>query len=97
MMRMVDMATNFWHATYLPNQSSKEMWNWIQDMWKLVYIELPDHIRGSQGSYLVSNEMSRNLVACGFSIEEAPIENPGTMRMEWILNVPLRASYQLIW
>lgn len=62
-------------------------------MWKLVYVGPPDHIRAEQGTNYIYKEMHINLDVYGVVLEEASIENTGTIGMAERYKDPLKAEF----
>lgn len=53
----------------------------------------PDQLAIDQGSSFVSKEMKENLVASGVTLEEAPIETPGSIGFFKIYHVPVCCAF----
>lgn len=53
----------------------------------------PDHISVYQGTAYVSKEMRENMAASSIHLEEAPIENPGSICVVEIYYEPFRSAY----
>lgn len=90
---MVDLATHFCAAGFLKNQSAKEVWKSIQRLWNWVYLGPPDHITVDQGSNYTSKEFRGCIESSGVKLEEAPIENPGSIGTVERYHAPLRAAF----
>lgn len=87
---IVDEAAQFCAASFLRNQSAKEIRNKIQHMWSLIYLGPPDYFVIDQGTAYKSKGMEEYLEALGACLDEAPIETPGeTVTMERY-HAPLR-------
>lgn len=41
---MIYMAMHFCAASFLKSQSTREIWNAILSLWRLVYVGPPDHL-----------------------------------------------------
>lgn len=76
---LVDEATHFSAASFLRSQSASETWKAILRLWIHSYMGPPDFLAVDQGSAYASREFKSTLEASGVRIEEAPIDNPGTM------------------
>ena len=93
---LVDESTHFTAAAFLTNQSSLEIWKAISRLWINTYIGPPDYLKVDQGSNYISNEMKANLSAAGITLEEAPIETPGSIGIVERYHAPLRKAYTKI-
>lgn len=96
-LQMVDLATHFCSDDFFKSQSTGDIWQSILMDWVHVYAVPPDPIHVDQLTSYKSTEMSSNMVAAGISLNEAPIETPGSIgtvdRYHW----PLRAAFTKIW
>ena len=92
-LHMVDEATHFSAACFLRNQSTSEIWKCIRKLWILTYMGPPDFLTVDQGTAYVSKEMKNNIAAAGIVLEEAPIENPGTIGVVERYHAPLKRAY----
>lgn len=53
----------------------------------------PDTLAFDQGSAYISKEMKQNIAADDIILEEAPIENPGSVGIVERYHAPLRREY----
>lgn len=79
MIHMVDEATDFTAAKFVKKPSAASIWRAIQHMWILTYMGPLDHLSVDHRSAYLSDEMGRNMAASKIQLDEAPIENPGTI------------------
>lgn len=93
---LVDESTHFTSACFLKNQCSSEIWKAITKLWFMTYMGPPDHLAVEQGSAYISKELKANIEASGINLEEAPIENPGSIGIVERYHAPLRRAYTKI-
>lgn len=90
---MVDAATHFCAASFLGRQSMKEIWNWMQHMWSLVYLAPPDVLVVEQGTTYNAKEMRETLKGHGVHLDRAAIEAPGAIGTVEGYHAQLRLMY----
>lgn len=95
-LHIIDEATHFTAATFLRKQTAAEIWTCITTLWMHTYMGPPDFLAVDQGSAYVSAEFKSKAVAYGITMEEAPIESPGTIGIVERYHAPLRASYMTV-
>lgn len=76
---MADEATHFCAESFLQNQSTKKIWNRIQDIWSFLYLGPPDLFVIDQGAAYTSENMKEALEAHSVRLGEAPINAPGAI------------------
>ena len=92
-LHMVDESTHYQAASFLKSQSTSEIWKSIQRLWILTYLGPPDYLSVDQGTAYISAEMKANLSASGITLNEAPIENPGSIGLVERYHAPLRCAF----
>lgn len=93
---LVDEGTHFAATCFLRSQSATDTWKAILRLWVHTYLGPPDFLAVDQGSAYVSREMKMAMDASGIRVEEAPVENPGTMGIVERYHAPLRSAYTKI-
>lgn len=93
-LHVVDEATHYSSARFLPNASAKEIWRALRRCWIEIYLGAPDFLRIDQGSSFTSAEFQGAATSQGISILEAPVESPSTMSHVERYHHPLRTAYE---
>lgn len=92
-LHLVDEGTHFTSAAFLKNQSTAEIWKTICRLWIHTYNGPPDFLAVDQGSAYISKEMKSKAAAAGITMEEAPIETPGSIGIVERYHAPLRMAF----
>ena len=90
---LVDESTHFTAACFLKKQTTEEIWRSIRRLWIMTYMGPPDFLAVDQGSAYISKETKSNMEAAGIILEEAPIENPGSIGVVERYHAPLKKAY----
>lgn len=93
-LHVVDEATHYSSALFLPNASAKEIWRALRRCWIEIYLGPPDFLRIDQGSSFTSAEFQGAAASQSISILEAPVESPSTMSHVERYHQPLRTAYE---
>ena len=78
-LHVIDEATHFSSATFLPRVTSKDVWKALLRTWIYTYMGPPDHLKIDQGSNFVSKEFKGSASVLGINLIEAPVESPASM------------------
>ena len=93
-LHVIDEATHFSSATFLPRVTSKDVWKALLRTWIYTYMGPPDHLKIDQGSNFVSKEFKGSASVLGINLIEAPVESPASMSVVERYHGPLRIAYQ---
>lgn len=91
-LHLVDEATHFTAAGFLPDQSTETVWRTIQRLWICTYLGPPDYLLIEQGSDYTSKKMRENAEGSVISLVEAPIESPTSIGLVERYHAPLRVA-----
>lgn len=85
---------HFLAACFLKPQTAAEIWKYIQNRWIPTYLGPPDSLEVELGSAYISKETRSIVEAAGIKVEDAAIENPGSIGTVERYHGPLRAAYK---
>lgn len=93
---MVDEATHYTAAAFLPSQSTADIWKILRELRMQTYAGPPDYLVVDQGTNYTSEEMKRKAEATGITMKEAPVESEGTIGVVECYHAPLKAAFERI-
>ncbi|KAI0991423.1 hypothetical protein K3495_g16764, partial [Podosphaera aphanis] len=93
---IVDEATRFQAAHWLPNISTQAIWNCIRRCWIDTYLGPPDIITHDAGTQFTSREFKQLAVSLGISTESVPVEAHNSIGIVERYHGPLKRAYLII-
>ena len=66
-LHVVDKATHFMAARFIPENLTETIWRTFLQMWVLVYLGPPDNLRHDQGTQFVSPKLQAMTAEAGIS------------------------------
>ncbi|EED15482.1 conserved hypothetical protein [Talaromyces stipitatus ATCC 10500] len=95
-LHIIDEATRFNAARWLPNISSSATWDALRAAWIDTYLGPPDLIATDAGKNFVSKEFSQLATSIGTTVKSVPIEAHWSIGMVERYHAVLRRAYTII-
>ena len=92
-LHVVDRATHFQAARFIPDDSTETIWRTFMQMWVLVYLGPPDNLRHDQGTQFVSPKLQAMAAEAGISCRPVGIEGAHAMGVGERYHAPLRKTF----
>jgi hypothetical protein len=92
-LRVVDEATHFSSAMFLPSMTAKDTWNTLMTCWSDIYLGPPEFLRIDQGANFVAQLFQDKASEHVISQLKAPMESASTMSHVEPYHAPLRAAF----
>ena len=92
-LHVVDKATHFMAARFIPDDSTETIWRTFLQMWVLVYLGPPDNLRHDQGTQFVSPKLQAMAAEAGISCRPVGVEGPNAMGVGERYHDPLRKTF----
>lgn len=95
-LHVVDDATSFQAARWLPDIATRTVWNALRNCWLDVYIGPPDYIVTDAGKNLTSKEFQNNASLVGTTANAVPVEAHWSIGKVERYHAILRRAYAVI-
>jgi len=95
-LHIVDTATSFQNATFIRNQSSKELWNDFIDCWASVYTGFPEIVRLDRQSGFTADEFRNYAKNVGVNLQFSGIESHNAIGSGERYHMPLRRVFNVL-
>ena len=92
-LHVVDRATHFQAARFIPDDSTETIWRTFMQMWVLVYLGPPDNLRHDQGTQFVSPKLQAMAAEAGISCRPVGVEGAHAMGVGERYHAPLRKTF----
>ena len=95
-LHVVDAATAFLGARFLPSMSAKDTWETLHRLWIDTYQGPPDIITHDAGTNFTSNEFSTEAKAMVVTCKQIPVEAHWSIGKVERYHRPLRSAYEIL-
>lgn len=95
-LHIVNEATRFQAARFLPNMNSTSTWETLRECWIDAYLGPPDIINHDAGNKFTSTEFRQYTNSLKIEVKEVPVEAANSMGIVERYYLLLRRAYQII-
>ncbi|EAQ83592.1 hypothetical protein CHGG_09996 [Chaetomium globosum CBS 148.51] len=95
-LHLVDAATAFNAARFLPDVSTKYVWEALRLCWIDVYQGPPDYVVTDAGKQFASTEFRQNAKEMAITVKEVPIEAHNSIGKVERYHAPVRRAYEIL-
>ncbi|KJZ69913.1 hypothetical protein HIM_10698 [Hirsutella minnesotensis 3608] len=95
-LHVVDAATAFQGARFLPSMSAKDTWETLRTLWIDTYLGPPDTIRHDAGTNFASMEFRQEAKLMGIKCSQVPVETHWSIGKVERYHAPLRRAYHIL-
>ena len=95
-LHVVDSATAFQGARFLPSMSAKDTWEVLRSLWIDTYQGPPDIITHDAGTNFASTEFHNEAKVLGISCKQAPVEAHWSIGKLERYHSPLRRAFEIL-
>lgn len=95
-LHVVDAATAFNAARFLPDVSTKHVWEALRLCWIDVYQGPPDYVVTDAGKQFASAEFRQNAKEMAITVKEVPIEAHNSIGKVERYHAPVRRAYEIL-
>ncbi|KAM4062524.1 integrase core domain-containing protein [Hirsutella rhossiliensis] len=95
-LHVVDAATAFQGARFLPSMSAKDTWETLRTAWIDTYLGPPDTIRHDAGTNFASMEFRQEAKLMGIKCSQVPVETHWSIGKIERYHAPLRRAYDIL-
>lgn len=95
-LHVIDEATRFQAARWLPNISSQATWDALRLCWIDIYVGPPDQITHDAGSNFTSQEFRQNATTMAIETKCVPVEAHHSIGIIERYHAPLRRAFEVI-
>lgn len=95
-LHIVDAATSFQAARFLPDISAKTTWETLKACWIDTYLGPPDYIVHDAGRNFASMEFRQNAKAMTITVKEVPVEAHNSIGKVERYHLPIRRAFEII-
>jgi len=96
-LQVVDDATSFGAAGFLPDMSATTTWNKLRQLWIDTYLGPPEKIVHDAGKNFASDEFRQLASSMSIQVKEVPVEAHNSIGKVERYHAPLRRAYEILW
>ncbi|KAM4060975.1 reverse transcriptase (RNA-dependent DNA polymerase) [Hirsutella rhossiliensis] len=95
-LHVVDSATAFQGARFLPSMSAKDTWETLRTLWIDTYLGPPDTLRHDAGTNFASLEFRNEAKIMGIKCSQVPVETHWSIGKIERYHAPLRRAFNIL-